>query len=558
MTTVVPKIFFSLAAVVVGAALCASEPVMRVGLLTDTHIRAKKESCKLIESAYSFFRKQNVDLVINAGDIADVYDVQAYRNYRETVEAAYAGADKRPAEIFAYANHDRIRREKESVWEVFKDVKKHLNIPNEPYDTIKLKGYTFVVVPQYIDLDKYAAMLDAASKENPGKPFFVIDHIPPRATVYRTSPVKGNRRLLLEKYPNAVVFCGHAHDTLRNERCIWQGEFTAVSLGSQHNWHIGLVGTVPPFFKADTFAVLEIFKDKLIIRRYIASTHKEFRADKPWTIPLPFDPKTAPYTIERRTAESTEPEFPANAEVKTEISDNGVKLSFPRSTYPEGVVRYMIELFRDDNGKWRKISRQDIIGDFMLDEPERKTAASHTVNPGFFDAGKKYRVTVTPVNLYGKKGKSLAVEFTAPEFARHTIVFESKNPMKELEFKSGLAGGKPFALDKDGFYIHDDYNGRLIFPENVWAGKRKTRFRFTVDMHLKQGADAWSVVLRNPKPLKNANSRIATESGDPGVQRFVIEFNKSNKNFNYYLLIREGMLGKIRFDYVKIERIDTK
>ena len=160
--------------------------------------------------------------------------------------------------------------------------------------------------------------------------------------------------------------------------------------------------------------------------------------------------------------------------------------------------------------------------------------------------------------MYGKKGTSLAVEFTAPEFARHTIVFESKNPMKELEFKSGLAGGKPFALDKDGFYIHDDYNGRLIFPENVWAGKRKTRFRFTVDMHLKQGADAWSVVLRNPKPLKNANSRIATESGNPGVQRFVIEFNKSNKNFNYYLLIREGMLGKIRFDYVKIERIDTK
>ncbi|MBR2632264.1 MAG: hypothetical protein IKD29_02350, partial [Lentisphaeria bacterium] len=76
------KILFVFAAVFAGAALCASEPVMRVGLLTDTHIRAKKASCKLIESAYSFFRKQNVDLVINAGDIANVYDVQAYRNYR--------------------------------------------------------------------------------------------------------------------------------------------------------------------------------------------------------------------------------------------------------------------------------------------------------------------------------------------------------------------------------------------------------------------------------------------------------------------------------------------
>ena len=78
-------------------------------------------------------------------------------------------------------------------------------------------------------------------------------------------------------------------------------------------------------------------------------------------------------------------------------------------------------------------------------------------------------------------------------------------------------------------------------------------------MHLKQGAgNPWSVVLRNPKPLKNANHRIATENCDPGVQRFVIEFKKTNKNFNYYLLIREGAVGKIRFDYVKTERIDTK
>ena len=78
-------------------------------------------------------------------------------------------------------------------------------------------------------------------------------------------------------------------------------------------------------------------------------------------------------------------------------------------------------------------------------------------------------------------------------------------------------------------------------------------------MHLKQGAGTpWSVGLRNPKPLKNANPRIATENCDPGVQRFVIDLKKINKNVNYYLLIREGAVGKIRFDYVKIERIDTK
>ena len=63
------------------------------------------------------------------------------------------------------------------------------------------------------------------------------------------------------------------------------------------------------------------------------------------------------------------------------------------------------------------------------------------------------------------------------------------------------------------------------------------------------------VALRFGIAQNNANHRIATEPGDPGVQRFIIEFEKEKSNFNYYLLIREGGVGKIRFDYVKIERI---
>ena len=66
----------------------------------------------------------------------------------------------------------------------------------------------------------------------------------------------------------------------------------------------------------------------------------------------------------------------------------------------------------------------------------------------------------------------------------------------------------------------------------------------------------WTLCLRNPKPLTNANNRISTEGGDSGVQRYVITFSKAKDFFNYYLLIREGRKGKIRFDYVKIERID--
>ena len=548
------KLIFTLAAFAAGLALFAAEPIMRVGLLTDTHIKAKKSSCERLAGAYALFRKQNVDMIINTGDIADVYDVRAYRNYRDTVNKAYEGVEKRPAEIFVYANHDRIRREKESCWDVFKDVKKELGIPNDPYDIIKFKGYTFVVIPQFVNWEKYAQMLETAAKENPDKPFFVLDHIPPKP-----NDPKSPRHKLLKKYPNAVVFCGHAHATLRNERLIWQDGFTAVRLGSMYDWRLSLVGSVPQSFNSDMFAVLEVYKDKLVIRRYSALKQQEYRANDPWTIPLPFDPATAPYTFEKRAAESTAPEFPAGAGIKLAPNANGVQITFPKSTHPDGVLKYVVELFCENNGSWQRLSRQDVNGDFMFDEQERKAEIMHTISAGFFDVGKKYRVTVSPVHVFGKQGRCISAEFSAPEFAKHTIIYECKEPMKELLFKSGLAGGEVFKLDKDGFYIHNNYNGRLEYPGEVWAGKAGTRFRFIIDMHLKQGKfDPWSVVLRNPKPLKNASHRIATECGDSGAQRFVIEFTKRKSAFKYYLLIREGETGKIRFNYVRIERLDNK
>ena len=110
---------------------------------------------------------------------------------------------------------------------------------------------------------------------------------------------------------------------------------------------------------------------------------------------------------------------------------------------------------------------------------------------------------------------------------------------------------------KNGFYQHPGGNTRLEFPKDVWKAPAKARFRFTVDMQMKQpGSRFWTVVLRNPVPVENANNRIATPAGDSGVQRYVIEFAKRKDFHNYYLLIREGHAGEIRFNYIKIERLD--
>ena len=63
------------------------------------------------------------------------------------------------------------------------------------------------------------------------------------------------------------------------------------------------------------------------------------------------------------------------------------------------------------------------------------------------------------------------------------------------------------------------------------------------------------MVLRNRTPLENAVPRIATPSGDSGVQRYVMEFTKRNAAFSYALLVREGGVGRIRFCRVRIEQL---
>ena len=109
----------------------AEKPVLRAAIISDTHVSKDINSCRWIKDLFVFLRdREQVDLVINAGDIANLFDPQGYRNYRNTFNQTFAGKSNRPAEIFVYANHDRMGGEaaKRPHAEVFKDVKKLLEM----------------------------------------------------------------------------------------------------------------------------------------------------------------------------------------------------------------------------------------------------------------------------------------------------------------------------------------------------------------------------------------------------------------------------------------------
>ena len=527
-------------------------PVLRIGIFSDTHVTEDPGSCILLEKALTLFKNKRAEMVINAGDIAQVYNEKAYRNYRETVNKVYRS--KKTPEIFVYANHDRMRRNKESVWKVFKDVKKHLEIPNDPYDEIKFKGYTFVVIPQFADMARYKAMLDKAVRENPDKPVFVIDHVPPANTVFATGGLTKERRELLDNYPSVILICGHKHNTLESELAVWQGNFTVIHAGCLQVWRPYLIGTPWMSLKSTHVLFLEVYKDKLIFRRYDAVTGKEHKPDTPWIIPLPFDKKTAPYNPERRRQASSAPEFAPGAKISVSHDEKYVNFTFPHARHTDGVYRYQTELFRHEGNKKVLFARSDRNGNFT--NPEKKQA-KFQFNNGYFQAGKGYTLRITPTNFWKKEGKALEQTFSVPAQKNYEICFESNAPAADCKVFEGTPGGKRLYPDKDGFFpIPANQNLCLVFPGNIWKGKAWTPYRFTVEMHLKDTLPVPRfMTLRNPDPIDSATGRVLLPQGDSGNLRYVFYHSKREDDYNYYLLLLPGSKGKVRFNYIKSEKL---
>ena len=513
----------------------ADVPLLKIGVMTDTHVGKTKESCARARLAYEMFRDMGVDLIANVGDVADHHYPTGYVAYREMVEETFAQvpAGRRPKELFVYAWHDayaykdhpREDATKDSP-EAFADMERLIGATNGPYAEGEIKGYPYVVIPQL-----YGDGVLVAERQ-------AVDEL------HHAGPVQEG----VEKEGAA-----------EGQRPVPAGIFTSVNIGCLQTWGGGLPGAAPKRMENYGAVLVEVFTDKIVFRRFDVRDRKEYSADAPWMVPWPFDPAMAPYRPSVRRPKMPVPEFAKGVgiEVKPDaVPFKEMRVAFPAAAVGARAFAYRVELQRHEHGTWVPFARRDVFGDFWMRESERPASVTQRIGAPYFDEGAEYRVVVTPRNSWGVDGKSIEKTFTAPRPVRTgELVWESTDPMKDCPFVPGLQGGKARQA-KNGFFEHGTGNARLVFPEGVWKGAKGTRFRFTLDMHtIQEHAPCWTIVLRNRKPLHNAVDRISTPAGDSGVQRYVIEFTKPDAAYTYYLLVREGSGGKVRFEHVKIERI---
>lgn len=551
-------------------ALPDEPPVMRLGVMTDTHVGKTVESCGRLRMALELFKARGAELIINNGDIADHFYPTGYEAYRKVSDEVY-GADYRPQEIFTYAWHDAFDYKNHARDQVTKDapvafeeVRRLLQAPNGHTAEVRFKGYTFLVMPQFtgasgfLSWDEYEARVAAACRENPGKPVFVVDHVPPLGTVYNSYAWgSGAARKVLSNYPQVVAFTGHVHGSLRNDLFIWQKEFTVINSGCLQVWNGILAANGVSSKEAFGVLTVDVYPDRLLVRRWDVRDKSEIDPDHPWTVPLPFVAATAPYERTRRAAAEPKPRFAANAAVSAEAEGSpfkGFRISFPEVGEHAMLYRIGAEK-RGLDGRWGEFAWIEMFSDYWKHPKDRTGRAEFLYRAPYFEPGREYRFSVAPVNQYGVKGDPIFAEAKSPaKFAGAVVVYETDSPMDDLEFCASLDA--PPMKAEGGFY--GPVKGLwtwLKLPKGLFAGPKGTKFRAVLDMRTLQPDEglSFAVKLQDPALPPTRRSTVQAPLGDSGAERYVMELDKQSEADTYYICFRGGAGGRVKLNHLRIE-----
>ncbi|MGN0516096.1 metallophosphoesterase family protein, partial [Eubacterium sp.] len=345
----------------------------KVGIISDTQLPPTEEALKdndlyvkHLRDALTALKNNNVDMILFAGDIGDLGTYFAFETYENTIDEVYGS--NRPIIQTIMGNHDFWNKDAKTATnhiKAFKEV-----IGESPWTHYVVNGYHFIGASpncgmmrrDYVLTTRWLEKeLDAASKDSDGKPIFVTTHNQPKDTCYG-SDEWGDSSLneLLEKYPNVVLFGGHSHYSVLDERTIWQGDYTVIQ--TQSLSYIELEtgkenGTIPPNADQNPMGYIMEFSDDEIQLHRISFDGSEMgterKADMLWTFDLPYE-NNGKFSFESRKANNTAPVITDTAGTAT-VNGENIELTFTAGTDDDFVHSYKVVI----DGKDEKLFFSD-------------------------------------------------------------------------------------------------------------------------------------------------------------------------------------------------------
>lgn len=440
-------------------------PQLKFGLISDIHVTTP-ESTAMFRRALACFRDEGVDAVVVAGDLAD-WGLKSGLKF--VAEAWYevfpddrAPDGRKVEKLFITGNHDfdgwgygdmtldmhaqgysedeaSVRLGMAKCWE---------EAFHEPFAGIRkrtVKGFAFVSSEWHVDGKANGGeavakwLLNHADELKGDRPFFYFRHAPIPATVVCSGGKPSALTEALARFPNAVAFNGHTHWTLNDERAIWQGAFTAISVPSMSYTSMprgyengtdsrkgdskagmALLPARVDFKEAQGY-VVSVFGDRMRVERRDFEQMAEAAA--PWTVPLGAD-RAKPYAFAEHAKATPVPQFPSGVALKTRFFNadtrNGrwtifLGLEFPSATAEGGrVFDYEVRVEMEADGKVAATKRFLSPGFYKMPDAEPANQCFQFDAMDLPETG-AYRLAVYPRNCFGTAGRPI-----------RSCVFESK------------------------------------------------------------------------------------------------------------------------------------
>ena len=406
------------------------------GVISDVHVRG--EYPKYLEDAFAFFRDKGVDAVALCGDIANTGSSNELLRAGAAWDAVFPGGkapDGRPVEkIFIFGNHDyytknstSISHDRSGAWRAA------FHEEWQPVYAKTVKGYTFIAAHWGHEKETAAFVKENGEKLHlrDNRPFFHVQHPYPANTLYhptRWGSDVGAAAAAYGSYSNAVVFSGHTHEPLTDERAIWQGSFTAIGAASLYYIAASSIcengtdrkkGPAQQMRKLDVFnakpgLLMRVFDDKMVCERWDISRNEKFGPDR--VIPLD---GSRPYAFEPRIAAVIPPEFPAAAAVslstamgknRRDKASEQVTLTFPaaKPSATSRVQKYEVRTLVSRGGQEVAVLTNHVFSQAFFLPPSQDPATDKCVIAvSALPTNEVVRFSITPVECFGKRGKDI-------------------------------------------------------------------------------------------------------------------------------------------------------
>ena len=406
-------------------------PRLKVAVISDSQAYPTWNDWGMnnLDKAFQLLAPMKPDVLLMAGDLADHAIFETYGFYRELLEKYFSPL---PVHVGCAGNHDYwvYPGEEKRTDHIYSEMSRLIGQKNANPLRETVGGYDFIALSEDIDMKKGHSpeMLDALEKEiqaaiarDETKPVFVVTHFHPFDTVSGSHTASGRPELreLFNRYKQVVSISGHTHCPLEDERCIWQGEFTAVNsltlaYGCVEEPCYNNCSVIIPFAREVLHVMmLEIFDDHFDIHRYHVEDRREIKPEKLWSCPIPYIPEKAKYTAQRKN-ERTAPEFPAEAKAVIRYDFGYLYLIFDPALHDDFTHFYDIKIYEKNGEDYIFKAEERYISDFYRLQGISGRQLVYKLPTEFMTPGNVYRVEIYPVETFGNTGNPLVIEREIP------------------------------------------------------------------------------------------------------------------------------------------------